>query len=185
MQPYGWHARLPAAALHGHLYCEPGRMHPGLSPPAKALEWGLPAGSRVADARRRCTQMLLLVGPALQAELGAVGFLLLYLAGGVLANLAAYVWNSSIKKRRRWTFQARPPNISQCLCVSTWLLLAKTMFRLVRRHFAGRIGLSVRAAGLQRHRGPVPALCVALWAAAELAGVRARQCTGECERVDS
>lgn len=53
--------------------------------------------------------MLLLVGPALQAELGAVGFLLLYMAGGVLANLAAHVWTSSMKKRRRWTFQARRP----------------------------------------------------------------------------
>ena len=55
--------------------------------------------------------MLLLVGPALQAELGALGFLLLYLAGGVLANLAAYVWNSAVKKRRRWTFQARLPSL--------------------------------------------------------------------------
>ena len=33
--------------------------------------------------------MLLLVGPAPQAELGAHGILLLHLAGGVLASLAA------------------------------------------------------------------------------------------------
>ena len=62
--------------------------------------------------RALCAQMLLLVGPALQAELRPLGFLLLYLAGGVLANLAAYAWNSSIKKRRRWTFQARLPSLS-------------------------------------------------------------------------
>lgn len=67
-----------------------------------------------------CAQMLLLVGPALQAELGAVGFLLLYLAGGVLANLAAYVWNSSIKRRRRWTFQARPL-LSMLVCIHTFV----------------------------------------------------------------
>ncbi len=49
--------------------------------------------------------MMLLVGPALQAELGGVGFLALYLAGGVLANLVAYAWNCSWRRRRRWTFQ--------------------------------------------------------------------------------
>jgi hypothetical protein len=53
---------------------------------------------------------MLLVGPALQAELGGVGFLALYLAGGVLANLVAYAWNCSWRRRRRWTFQVgRPP----------------------------------------------------------------------------
>ncbi len=54
--------------------------------------------------------MMLLVGPALQAELGGVGFLGLYLAGGVLANLVAYAWNCTWQRRRRWTFQVgRPP----------------------------------------------------------------------------
>ncbi len=65
--------------------------------------------------------MMLLVGPALQAELGGVGFLALYLAGGVLANLVAYAWNCSWRRRRRWTFQVGrfpgappPPPPSDC-----------------------------------------------------------------------
>lgn len=64
---------------------------------------------KVREAASGRAQMLLLVGPALQAELGGMGFLALYLAGGVLANLAAYAWNFTLRRRRRWTFQARSP----------------------------------------------------------------------------
>lgn len=70
--------------------------------------WSCMSG-KVREAASGRAQMLLLVGPALQAELGGVGFLALYLAGGVLANLAAYAWNFTLRRRRRWTFQAWSP----------------------------------------------------------------------------
>lgn len=168
------------SSCHGRLCWQPGCTHNGVFPGGRGSRTRL-CSQPVAEARLLCAQMLLLVGPALQAELGAVGFLLLYLAGGVLANLAAYVWNSSIKKRRRWTFQARPPHPSGW-GVSTYLPWAHLCLRLMRRHGAGRVGLGVCAAGVQRHRGPVPAVCVALRAAAELAGVCARPRMENSER---
>ncbi|KAK9819160.1 hypothetical protein WJX81_004112 [Elliptochloris bilobata] len=85
-------------------------------------------------------QMLLLVGPALQAELGGLGFLLLYIAGGMLANLAAYVWNSSIKRRRRWTFQGASASI--------YALLACNAVVDPYRKFVWLFGLELNSLGL-------------------------------------
>ena len=51
---------------------------------------------------RVSAQMLFMVGPGLQEELGWLAFALLYFGSGAAANLAAYIGNVTLRKRRLW-----------------------------------------------------------------------------------
>ncbi len=84
-------------------------------------------------------QMLFMVGPGLQAELGWTRFAVLYVAAGALANLSAYVGNVVVRRRRLWETKGASAPV--------YALLACTALVQPYRKFVWLFGLQLNSLG--------------------------------------
>ncbi|CAL8464708.1 g4243 [Coccomyxa elongata] len=85
-------------------------------------------------------QMLFMVGPGLQAELGWGLFALLYAAAGAAANLSAYVGNVVIGRKRLWETKGASAPV--------YALLACTALVQPYRKFVWLFGVELNSLGL-------------------------------------
>lgn len=86
-----------------------------------------------------CAQMLAMVGPGLQAELGWGAFAALYLLSGCAANAASYIGNVSLRRRRLW----RTAGAS----AAVYALLACTALVQPYRRFVWLFGIELNSLG--------------------------------------
>ncbi len=84
-------------------------------------------------------QMLFMVGPGLQAELGWGLFALLYAAAGAAANLSAYVGNVVIGRKRLWETKGASAPV--------YALLACTALVQPYRKFVWLFGVELNSLG--------------------------------------
>jgi membrane associated rhomboid family serine protease len=84
-------------------------------------------------------QMLFMVGPGLQDELGWTAFAALYIVSGVTANIVAYVSNALIRRRRLWS--------SHSASAPVYALLACTALVQPYRRFVWLFGIELNSLG--------------------------------------
>jgi membrane associated rhomboid family serine protease len=92
--------------------------------------------------------MLFMVGPGLQAELGWGAFSALYVVAGVAANLAAYVGNVTLRRRRLWATHGAS--------AAVYAMLACTALVQPYRRFVWLFGIELNSLGCAKPlQGPM------------------------------